>query len=548
MATPASHSSVSEKTHTDIAVPGTRAPMSGDFERGYALGRDSNVELLRLRSPSASSRLNLQVADHHHEHEHEYTGSSPVTQYARELYDSAVSRERVFWDRLRGKGKRKVGWGESLKNALMSSWLNILLLAIPLAWVAHFLQDTEHSWGHNTVFSLCFTAIIPLEALFDWGGEQMAIYLGKTIGDLLIVTLNNAVETALAIILLAHCELRLLQSTIVGVVILHLLLVPGVAFLAGGARVWEQTLHPHHTQLNHSLLTIGILSILLPTAFFAALDRGPVSIAASGNANFEGSTLITDKTRQNVLAMSRGFAIILKIVYVASRVYLSNPPGEDNALKHMSALPEELKEAEDELNEIEPAINPLACFLMLCLTVGLTGATAEWLVESIEHVREEGHIQEEWFGLILLPVVSFAADGMVALVYFFKSALLHILGKKAMVPSLLARARAIDLSIQFTLWWMPFLVLLGWILDNPMILLFDFYELSLLLGSCFLVNYITADSKTNWVEGLILVAFYIMIAVSAWFYVGQPELQIMLSCPDSVASAIVAEVAGGGGE
>lgn len=42
-----------------------------------------------------------------------------------------------------------------------------------------------------------------------------------------------------------------------GVVILHLLLVPGTAFLAGGAQIWEQNLHPHTTQLNHSLLTIG---------------------------------------------------------------------------------------------------------------------------------------------------------------------------------------------------------------------------------------------------------------------------------------------------
>ena len=46
----------------------------------------------------------------------------------------------------------------------------------------------------------------------------------------------------------------------VGVVILHLLLVPGVSFLAGGARVLEQELHSHHTQLNHSLLTIGLVS------------------------------------------------------------------------------------------------------------------------------------------------------------------------------------------------------------------------------------------------------------------------------------------------
>ena len=28
----------------------------------------------------------------------------------------------------------------------------------------------------------------------------------------------------------------------------------------------------------------------------------------------------------------------------------------------------------------------------------------------------------------------------------------------------------------------------------------DYFELAVVLGSCFLVNYVTADSKTNWVE------------------------------------------------
>ena len=39
----------------------------------------------------------------------------------------------------------------------------------------------------------------------------------------------------------------------------------------------------------------------------------------------------------------------------------------------------------------------------------------------------------------------------------------------------------------------------------------DYFEVALLLGSCFLVNYITADAKTNWVEGLIMISFYVMI-------------------------------------
>jgi Ca2+:H+ antiporter len=34
----------------------------------------------------------------------------------------------------------------------------------------------------------------------------MTLYLGLTLGDLLAITLNNAVEATLAIILLAQCE------------------------------------------------------------------------------------------------------------------------------------------------------------------------------------------------------------------------------------------------------------------------------------------------------------------------------------------------------
>ena len=50
----------------------------------------------------------------------------------------------------------------------------------------------------------------------------------------------------------------------------------------------------------------------------------------------------------------------------------------------------------------------------------------------------------------------------------------------------------------------------------------DYYELAVVLGSCFLVNYVTADSKTNWVEGLIMVAFYVMI------------VRCFLSCPSYI--------------
>lgn len=42
-------------------------------------------------------------------------------------------------------------------------------------------------------------------------------------------------------------------------------------------------------------------------------------------------------------------------------------------------------------------------------------------------------------------------------------------------------------------------------------LLFDYFEVAMLLGACFLVNYILSDSKTNMAEGLTMIAFYAMV-------------------------------------
>ncbi|KAJ3743377.1 hypothetical protein DFH05DRAFT_1447445 [Lentinula detonsa] len=438
--------------------------------------------------------------------------------------DAGKSGFERFMTRFLRKGKHKVGIIDSLKAVALSSWVNVFVVILPIAWAAHFsnTNNGQNVFTFPTTFALCLLGIIPLEKLFDYGGEQMAFYLGRDIGDLVVVTLNNAVEATLAIILLKRCELRLLQSTIVGVVILHLLLIPGISFIVGGARVLHQDLHPHLTQLNHSLLVMGVLSLLLPAAVFNALDRG--TEALPDNASY----IVNDNTRHTFLAVSRGLAVILLAVYVASRVYLHDPPGDNDTLAEHPDAPLALLDEEEYLKHGEPEVSQWVCLGMLAITIGLMAATAEWLVDSIEFVREDRGIREEWFGLILLPIVSFAADGFVAIVYFLRYIFEHIIGRKT-PPATLAKARAIDLSIQFILFWMPFIVLLGWWTNKPISLLFDIFEVAILIGAMFLVNYVTADAKTNWLEGFAMVSFYSMIALTTWFYDGQKEMAEMLN-------------------
>lgn len=124
---------------------------------------------------------------------------------------------------------------------------------------------------------------------------------------------------------------RLLQITGVGVILLHILFVPGVTFFLGGAHIIEQELHSGKTQINHTLLTLGVMALVVPTAFFAALDRGNlrdltllvthlnVSEAATeaeeeqAIGHPEIGPLLTDARRGQFLQLSRGIAFLLLV-------------------------------------------------------------------------------------------------------------------------------------------------------------------------------------------------------------------------------------------
>lgn len=444
-----------------------------------------------------------------------------------------------FADRFLRRGKRQIGVLESLYNIATSSFLNLFIIFLPISWVLYFHEEDHF----HLIFAFSFLAIIPLERLFDYCGEQMAFYCGKDLSDLIIITLNNIVEATLAIILLIKNQYRILQATIIGVIVLHLLLIPGTAFITGGARIMSQDLTPHINELNHTLLTMGVLSIVLPAAFFAALDRG--TSAATETAGEAGPILLSDEMRGSFLAFSRGMAVILLVMYICSRIYIHDPPGEDNAFQPHAELPATIREHEEKLAHEEPEVNQWVNIIVIIISVGLMAVTAEFLVESTESVTHQLHIPEEWLGLVLLPIVSFAADGAIAIIYFFRS-LYHHYFRTPIKPISLARARAIDLSVQFSLFWMPVFTLIAWWTHKPFSLLFDLFEVVVLVCSCFLVNYVTADGKTNWAEGCAMVGFYAIIAMCAWFYPGQPEVRLFLQA-GPIAGGAGATAGGEGG-
>ncbi len=63
--------------------------------------------------------------------------------------------------------------------------------------------------------------------------------------------------------------------------------------------------------------------MLLPTAFFAALDRGGNAVAESGAV--VSTALVNDNIRSEILKISRGIAIILLMVCVTHQSRTERP-------------------------------------------------------------------------------------------------------------------------------------------------------------------------------------------------------------------------------
>lgn len=139
---------------------------------------------------------------------------------------------------------------------------------------------------------------------------------------------DKCVHSVLALRISRAPSYRLVQITATGVVLLHVLLVPGVSFLTGGAQIVEQELHSGKTQLNHTLLTLGVMALALPAAFFAALDRGSLADLTTYVTRLntteheeaedheiathnEYAPLLSDERRGQFLQLSRGLAVLL---------------------------------------------------------------------------------------------------------------------------------------------------------------------------------------------------------------------------------------------
>lgn len=78
---------------------------------------------------------------------------------------------------------------QSSKEILLSSWLNVLLVFVPVG-----IAVQASGVNKTIVFALNAIAIVPLAGLLSHATESVASEMGDTIGALMNITFGNAVE------------------------------------------------------------------------------------------------------------------------------------------------------------------------------------------------------------------------------------------------------------------------------------------------------------------------------------------------------------------
>ncbi|KAI0833341.1 Sodium/calcium exchanger protein-domain-containing protein [Trametes gibbosa] len=198
------------------------------------------------------------------------------------------------------------GW----RLIIFDSWLNVLIFLIPVAGILK--TTTENS--ETLVFTSCLLAMIPLVKLHDVATGVLSRRIGGNKTGLLNSSMSNIIEMVVAIIALRKCELRVVQSSLVGAMLSKLLLILGMCFFAGGTRFSEQGFDSTATQIHSSLLSISVGAVLLPAAFHFAL-----SYNTEDSAEEAGTTLREQKA--DILRMSHGVAVVLLFIYASYLVF-----------------------------------------------------------------------------------------------------------------------------------------------------------------------------------------------------------------------------------
>jgi Ca2+:H+ antiporter len=346
-----------------------------------------------------------------------------------------------------------------------------LLALVPITLAVRYLTPS-----HQTlIFGLSAAAMIPLAKLLSDATEQLAARTGAVFGALLNVTFGNAGELVIGFFALREGLQRVVKASITGSILENLLLTLGISMIAGGVRKKTLTFNSLSARTQTTMLALAAVSLVLPASY--ALLGGKDAGSREGDLSLE-------------------FSVVLLLTYALSLLF--------TLYTHHQLLTPGKKGQEHE--QEEQLWSPSRALLVLAVSALFVGWMGEVLVGSVEVAAKALGMTDLFVGLVIVAIAGNAAESTAAIRAALK-------GRMDLSVGIAAGS-----SIQVALFVAPGLVILSyWVGGSPMDLVFTPVEIGALVLAVAMTGQIAADAESNWLEGVQLLAVYIMLGIM-FFY------------------------------
>jgi len=357
-----------------------------------------------------------------------------------------------------------------------------LLLFVPLAAIAHQLH-----WSGVAVFVCAALAIVPLAGAMGEATEALARRFGAGVGGLLNATFGNAAELVIALAALRRGLDDIVKASLTGSILGNSLLVLGVALFAGGLRRERQTFDRAAASMGSTLLALAAIGLVVPALF---------NVVASSAVARATLTAAQEALRERDLSLE--IAVVLFIAYLLSLVFSLGTH------RHLYAG---VRETETHGSDGVPARGSVwRPVLMLLGATLLVAWMSELLVGAVDEASRTLGLTPVFVGVIVVATIGNAAEHSTAV----RMALRNQMD--------LALNIAIGSSIQIALFVAPLLVFVSYSMGRaPMDLHFTPFEVVSVAIAVAAVNLVAQDGESNWLEGTLLVAVYVILGLAFYF-------------------------------
>ncbi len=355
---------------------------------------------------------------------------------------------------------KKPGWASQLH------FMDGLLIFVPVTIAFYYLKLDPLITFIATAGSIVALSHVIVEAT-----GIIAQRVSNTISALLNATFGNAIEFMIAVFALRQGLIDLVKASIIGSIMVNVLLLIGLSMVFGGLKYKEQTFNKESAGVSSTMLIIVVVGLILPSMF--DLVRGTP-----------------------IPAVSISVSIVLGIVYILSLVYTLVTH------KHLFTVEREVKQQSQ--THRWPTYTAI---IVLMLAIGMASYVSYLLVETVNPMITHVNLTQKFIGLVIVALLTNVPEHVSAIIFARKNNMT------------LSLEIGMSSAIQIALFVVPVLVLISTaITGNALDLVFGPFLLAAIVVTAMIANYISTDGICHWLEGVQLIAVYILISI-AFYYI-----------------------------